>query len=246
MPHALRGQSRPQQAIVGRIAGGPRRLRAACIRDATVCCILRPGRASSRPRTTMQLASGTGLPADNTGVMSARATRLRRVRSPSSSCTVLVVAVAAKVELYWLYDPAQHDRERGQAAGIAAARGRPCSPSRIITVRARSRPFARSRRPLRTSPDSTLSRAGANGEEAFVESRDTGDGMSRETRVLIFDPFFTTKDVRGVGLGLSVAYGIVQRHGGRIDARQATRSPSGPADAKRWHGSSPVRPAISF
>jgi PAS domain S-box-containing protein len=47
--------------------------------------------------------------------------------------------------------------------------------------------------------------------------RDTGIGMSEQIKQKIFDAFFTTKEqVRGVGLGLSVCYGIVQDHGGEI------------------------------
>jgi signal transduction histidine kinase len=55
------------------------------------------------------------------------------------------------------------------------------------------------------------------GEGVRVEVRDSGVGMSEETRVRVFDPFFTTKSVNGMGLGLSVAYGIVTRHRGSID-----------------------------
>jgi CheY-like chemotaxis protein len=48
---------------------------------------------------------------------------------------------------------------------------------------------------------------------------DTGVGMDRETLAHVFDPFFTTKPKgTGTGLGLTMAYNIVQQHGGFIDA----------------------------
>lgn len=48
---------------------------------------------------------------------------------------------------------------------------------------------------------------------------DTGVGIPRENIQKLFEPFFTTKKGKGVGLGLSVAYGIVQDHGGSIEVR---------------------------
>lgn len=57
------------------------------------------------------------------------------------------------------------------------------------------------------------------GEQAVrIVFEDTGSGIPKENRPHLFEPFFTTKKKgKGVGLGLSVAYGIVEEHGGHIE-----------------------------
>jgi signal transduction histidine kinase len=61
-------------------------------------------------------------------------------------------------------------------------------------------------------------RTGAADGEVWVDIEDDGCGISADNLKRIFDPFFTTKPVgKGTGLGLSLSYGIVKKHGGRID-----------------------------
>jgi two-component system sensor histidine kinase/response regulator len=50
-----------------------------------------------------------------------------------------------------------------------------------------------------------------------IKVKDNGCGIPRENLKYIFDPFFSTKGVKGNGLGLSITYEIVRKHGGTID-----------------------------
>jgi signal transduction histidine kinase len=60
-------------------------------------------------------------------------------------------------------------------------------------------------------------RVSSDEETVTIAAEDTGCGMSEETRWRVLEPFFTTKGARGTGLGLSVSWGILKRHGGTID-----------------------------
>jgi PAS domain S-box-containing protein len=55
-------------------------------------------------------------------------------------------------------------------------------------------------------------------DRVVVTVSDSGIGISKDARQKIFEPFFTTKDVgKGMGLGLSITYGIVKDYGGEIE-----------------------------
>jgi signal transduction histidine kinase/CheY-like chemotaxis protein len=71
---------------------------------------------------------------------------------------------------------------------------------------------------LDAMPDGgTLTIATSSAEDVRIAVRDTGTGMTEETKARLLDPFFTTKGERGNGLGMSLVLGIVHRHQGRVD-----------------------------
>jgi signal transduction histidine kinase len=66
----------------------------------------------------------------------------------------------------------------------------------------------------------TINTALANVDMISVAIQDTGYGIPPENIIKLFTPFFSTKEaVKGVGLGLAISYGIVERHGGRIEVK---------------------------
>jgi PAS domain S-box-containing protein len=67
-------------------------------------------------------------------------------------------------------------------------------------------------------------RYNAKRNRVVLQVSDTGIGIPKEMQEKIFDPFFTTKPVdQGIGLGLSIVFGIVKAHGGDIEVKSALK-----------------------
>ncbi len=88
----------------------------------------------------------------------------------------------------------------------------------------------------------------ASAQRVHCSVADTGVGMAEEVRRRVFEPFFTTKGPKSTGLGLSLSYGIIQRHRGELNiesrpGKGTTATISLPLGAAAPLG--PVRPAPS-
>jgi len=90
-----------------------------------------------------------------------------------------------------------------------------CQPGGIIALRTRAAPA----------------------EAIEVDVEDNGCGISADHMPHLFEPFFTTKPVgQGMGLGLSVSYGIIRDHGGSIEVE------STPGRGSLWRVRLPLQP----
>jgi CheY-like chemotaxis protein len=54
-------------------------------------------------------------------------------------------------------------------------------------------------------------------DNVCLKVSDTGTGMTEETKGRVFDPFFTTKGLTHSGLGMSMSYGIIKAHNGKVE-----------------------------
>ncbi len=91
-------------------------------------------------------------------------------------------------------------------------------------------------------------RTWSEGPSIFFSVSDTGTGIAEAVQRRLFEPFFTTKGERGNGLGLSVSFGIVRRHGGDDLGRVPAEPRSdfyGPSAGVRSSGSDAEHPRRS-
>jgi PAS domain S-box-containing protein len=87
---------------------------------------------------------------------------------------------------------------------------------------------------------SIILRTRAVGARVELTVTDTGTGMTEEVRSRCLEPYFTTKAPRGVGLGLAMVYGVVERHEGALEIQSILGRgttfvlgfPAGPAEAE--------------
>jgi two-component system C4-dicarboxylate transport sensor histidine kinase DctB len=84
------------------------------------------------------------------------------------------------------------------------------------------------------SPERRIAITLEDGAPVRLRLRDTGPGIEEPDK--IFDPFYTTKDVggEGMGLGLSISYGLVQSFGGRITGANTAQGAEFTIELDRW------------
>lgn len=133
------------------------------------------------------------------------ASSIARLVDPLARKRSVSVSVVTKESLFALVDPLQIEQVLSNLV-INAIHA--CGSDGKVEIAFGNRPSDPTLTPL------------ASGLGVYLRVSDDGQGMDKTTMERVFEPFFTTKEIgQGTGLGLSVAHGIVQDHGGHIAVR---------------------------
>ena len=178
---------------------------------------------------------------ENLGRISDMARRMGRIIKNLRAFSTQQTEPMTRVDLVAVLDSAvEMISGRAEAAGISVQYDRPAHPLWVRGGEVRLGQvfvnlMTNALDAMTDSPDGDLHVSIMEGTPLCIEIRDTGPGVSAPEKV--FDPFYSTKEVgasEGMGLGLSISYGIMQSFGGEIRVRNGDRGAIFTVEVQPW------------
>ncbi|MEM9639524.1 MAG: ATP-binding protein, partial [Pseudomonadota bacterium] len=178
---------------------------------------------------------------ENLGRISDMARRMGRIIKNLRAFSTQQTEPMTRVDLVAVLDSAvEMISGRAEAAGIAVQYDRPAHPLWVRGGEVRLGQvfvnlMTNALDAMTDSPDGDLHVSIMEGTPLCIEIRDTGPGVSAPEKV--FDPFYSTKEVgasEGMGLGLSISYGIMQSFGGEIRVCNGDRGAIFTVEVQPW------------